>query len=97
MVRQKLTIGHFQSGYPESDGMTAAVHGMSEALVEAGHRVVIYGYGRSHTGTGMKIPSGSGGRHLRRSPEPVLQSRRSTRSFAKERGRPGSSGDSWDV
>ncbi len=58
MIGRKLTIGHFQSGYPESDGITAAVHGMSAALVEAGHRVVIYGYGRSHAGTGMKVPAG---------------------------------------
>ena len=42
-----LRIGNFQSGYPEPDGITNAVHGISEALVRDGHAVVIYGYGHS--------------------------------------------------
>ena len=45
-----LRIGNFQSGYPEPDGITSAVQGLSKALSREGHTVVIYGYGRTNAG-----------------------------------------------
>jgi glycosyltransferase involved in cell wall biosynthesis len=42
---QPLRIGHFQSGYPIPDGVTAAVTGFARGLARAGHQVFIYGCG----------------------------------------------------
>ncbi|MFZ0591028.1 MAG: glycosyltransferase [Bryobacteraceae bacterium] len=42
-----LHIGYFQSGYPVQDGTTTAVRGLSRALARQGHRVTIYGCGKS--------------------------------------------------
>lgn len=48
-----LRIGNFQSGFPEPDGITSAVQGLSRALSREGHTVVIYGYGCTAAATPM--------------------------------------------
>jgi glycosyltransferase involved in cell wall biosynthesis len=46
LVRWKLRIGFFQSGFPVPDGTTTAVRGLGFALAKAGHQITIYGCGR---------------------------------------------------
>ncbi|HVW83467.1 MAG TPA: glycosyltransferase, partial [Bryobacteraceae bacterium] len=44
-AQRRIRIGSFQVGFPEPDGMTTAVRGLSRALASRGHEVTIYGCG----------------------------------------------------
>ncbi len=47
---RRLRIGNFQAGFPEPDGTTTAVTGLSRALAARGHDVTIYGCGKGSAG-----------------------------------------------
>jgi glycosyltransferase involved in cell wall biosynthesis len=53
-----LRIGHFQSGYPIPDGVTAAVSGFARGLARAGHQVFVYGSGPDEALGGDTRPDG---------------------------------------